>query len=201
MITKLSLKEFYQKIDKSLSKDFDYSVLETEISSMSQSHSGHLYYTFSDGERTLMGVFFRGQLLRRRQQKSFKEGDKVIASGELNLYEKGGRLSLILSSLEPFGEGDFKKKFEALKKKLTLEGLFDPFKKKGVNPLSQKIAVITSEQGDALKDSTLAIPAMAAPNVLAFLPLPSLNPARYPTAASSPALNSASSRRTKVSSF
>jgi len=124
--------------------------LEGEISNFKRAASGHLYFSLKDDKAQIQCAFFRGQAAGV----SFRPADgmQVQARGRVSLYEAGGRYQLIVEALEEAGEGRLRAAFEALKRKLEAEGLFDPGRKKALPPYPARIAVVTSPSGAVIRD-------------------------------------------------
>ena len=97
--------------------------VEGEISNMARPASGHIYFSLKDESAQVRAAWFRQR--QRGPAIGFKNGDKVLAFGKISLYEPRGDYQLIVEQLEPAGEGVLKQRYEALKKKLQAEGLFD----------------------------------------------------------------------------
>ena len=97
--------------------------VEGEISNMARPASGHIYFSLKDEKAQIRAAWFRQR--QRGPAIGFKNGDKVLAFGKVSLYEPRGDYQLIVEQLEPAGEGVLKQRYEALKKKLLEEGLFD----------------------------------------------------------------------------
>lgn len=81
-----------------------------------------------------------------------KNGDQVIVTGKLNYHVRLGRLSFVVSKIEPYGMGELYKKFLELKARLESEGIFDESKKKPLPKYAKKIGVVTSETGAVIRD-------------------------------------------------
>lgn len=126
--------------------------VEGEVSNLSYSSSGHWYFTLSDEEASISVALFKGDALRNPQIKTMKDGDKIIALGNISVYARKGSFQLIAKRLYLSGKGDLKEQFELLKKKLMLEGLFDLEKKRPLPQYPKRIAVITALGGAALQD-------------------------------------------------
>ncbi len=124
--------------------------VEGEISNMSRPASGHIYFSLKDDAAQVGAAWFRQR--QRGPAHGFKDGDRVIAYGLVSLYEARGNYQLIVEQLEPAGEGVLKRRFEALKKKLQAEGLFDEARKQPIPTLPSRIGVITSPTGAAVRD-------------------------------------------------
>lgn len=131
--------------------------VEGEISNLSKPSSGHLYFILKDGAAQLRCAFFKNRRLNSILN-NLKEGQKVIASGQLSLYEARGDYQLIVDQCTDAGLGALYQLFEELKTKLAAEGLFDPARKKPLPLIPKAIGIISSATGAALQDilSTLA---------------------------------------------
>ena len=121
-----------------------------EISNFTRHTSGHLYFTLKDDGARLSCVMFKSQARLLR----FKPGDgmAVQVRGRLSVYEKLGQYQLYVDEMTETGLGDLHLAFERLKAKLAQEGLFDPGRKKALPPLPQRIGIITSPTGAAVRD-------------------------------------------------
>ncbi len=124
--------------------------VEGEISNMSRPASGHIYFSLKDDAAQVGAAWFRQR--QRGPALGFKDGDRVLAYGRVSLYEARGNYQLIVEQMEPAGEGVLKRRFEALKKKLAAEGLFDEARKQPIPTLPSRIGVITSPTGAAVRD-------------------------------------------------
>jgi exodeoxyribonuclease VII large subunit len=121
-----------------------------EISNLARPISGHLYFTLKETTSALKCVIWRNSVLRL----SFvpREGQAVEAHGSISIYETGGQYQLYIDQLRPAGEGALYQEFLRLKSRLETEGLFDPERKRPVPRFPQKIGVVTSPTGAALRD-------------------------------------------------
>lgn len=124
--------------------------VEGEISNLSRPASGHIYFSLKDDSAQVSAAWFRQR--QRGPALGFKDGDHVLAFGRVSIYEARGNYQLIVEQLEPAGEGVLKRRFEALKKKLLDEGLFDEDRKKALPTLPNRIGIITSPSGAAIRD-------------------------------------------------
>ncbi|WP_333689064.1 exodeoxyribonuclease VII large subunit [Methylococcus capsulatus] len=133
-----------------LSSHFGTLWVEGEVSNLAAPASGHLYFTLKDAEAQVRCAMFRssGRLL------GFKptNGDHVLARAQVGLYEPRGDYQLIVDLLEEAGDGVLHRAFEALKKRLDAEGLFDPARKKPIPRFPTCIGVVTSPTGAAIRD-------------------------------------------------
>jgi exodeoxyribonuclease VII large subunit len=124
--------------------------VEGEISNYKAHSSGHIYFTLKDENaqiRCAMWRFKVGELLFR-----LEDGLKVVAEADLQVYEKSGNYQLIIQQMQPAGIGALQLAFEQLKKQLHAEGLFDEAHKKSLPEYPEKIGVITSPTGAAVRD-------------------------------------------------
>ena len=121
-----------------------------EISNFTRHSSGHLYFSIKDEESQIRAVMFRSaaQSLRFLPE----DGMKVLVSGSVSLYVKGGSYQLYVSSLSPDGLGALYLAYERLKQKLETEGLFSEERKRPLPSYPEKIGVITSPTGAAVRD-------------------------------------------------
>ncbi len=124
--------------------------IEGELSNIARPSSGHLYFTLKDSNAQIRGAMFRGrnQLLRFKPE----EGMQVTVRAKISLYEPRGDYQLIAEYMEEAGDGVLQRAFEALKRKLDLEGLFDSEIKRALPVLPARIGVITSPSGAAIRD-------------------------------------------------
>lgn len=121
-----------------------------EISNFTQARSGHLYFTLKDAGAQLKCVMWRTAAERLRFSPG--DGDAVVASGRLSVYEAGGTYQLYADGLQPAGRGDLAIAFERLKQRLADEGLFDPEHKKPIPQSPKKLGIVTSADAAALRD-------------------------------------------------
>jgi exodeoxyribonuclease VII large subunit len=146
----LTVTELTQQIKRHLEEGFEEIWVEGEISNFRSPSSGHYYFTLKDGKSQIRAVIFRfmGRYLKFEPH----DGLSVICRGRINVYEPRGEYQLILDYMEPKGIGPLQLAFEQLKEKLQKEGLFDPERKKPLPLLPQKIGIVTSPTGAAIKD-------------------------------------------------
>ncbi len=124
--------------------------VEGEISNLRSPDSGHMYFTLKEESAQIRVVMFRSsaKLLRFRPE----NGLRVTVRGRITVYEDRGELQISAEFMEPSGAGALQLAFEQLKARLEAEGLFDPARKRPIPSLPQRIGVITSPQGAALRD-------------------------------------------------
>lgn len=121
-----------------------------EISNFKHHYTGHMYFTIKDENSVLKCVMFKSQagLLKFVPQ----NGNKVIVSGYISVYERDGQYQLYASDMQPDGLGALHLAFEQLKNKLQEEGLFDAAVKKSLPLLPKSIGVVTSSTGAVIRD-------------------------------------------------
>jgi exodeoxyribonuclease VII large subunit len=124
--------------------------VEGEISNLARPASGHLYFSLKDQSAQIRCAFFRQR--QRGPTINLKNGDQMLAFGKVSIYEARGDYQLIVEQLEEAGEGELRRRFEELKKKLASEGLFDADRKQLLPDLPAKIGVVTSPSGAAIRD-------------------------------------------------
>ncbi|WP_297896276.1 exodeoxyribonuclease VII large subunit [Shewanella sp.] len=124
--------------------------LNGEISNFSSPSSGHWYLTLKDHYSQIRCAMFKG----RNQSVSFKpvNGQQVLVKGAISVYEPRGDYQLLIESMLPAGDGLLAQQFDALKMKLAAEGLFAADTKRPLPKNIQRIGVITSPTGAAIRD-------------------------------------------------
>ncbi len=125
--------------------------LAGEISNWKQASSGHIYFTLKDDQASLRSVIWRSQAARLMYLPQ-RDGEAVLAHGKISVYEAGGNYQFYVDDLEPAGQGALYAQFERLKAKLQAAGLFDPARKRPLPAFPQRIGLVTSPQGAALRD-------------------------------------------------
>ena len=124
--------------------------VEGEISNFNAHSSGHMYFTLKDRDAAISGVMFKSQTANLNFEP--KNGMKVIAFGQLSLYEKTGQYQIYVEIFEPAGIGALQLAFRQLSEKLQKEGLFDEERKRQIPAFAQTVAVITSQTGAVVHD-------------------------------------------------
>src|SRR5687768_497294 len=144
-----SVSELLRHLIVDLSRYNDIAV-EGEVSNFTRSAAGHLYFSIKDARAQMRVVLFAtsARFLKFR----IENGLQLIVRGRLAIYEQRGEFQLNAVSAEPAGLGALQLAFEQLKKRLAEEGLFDPERKKPIPMLPQRIAVVTSPSGAAIRD-------------------------------------------------
>lgn len=124
--------------------------VQGEISNYKAHPSGHHYMTIKDDGGAISAVLFKQDALKLRFK--LANGMKIIARGRVSSFPKTGQVQLYIADMMPDGVGTLHLQFEQLKQKLYNEGLFDNEHKKALPAYPEKIALITSPTGAAIKD-------------------------------------------------
>ena len=124
--------------------------LEGEVSDVSHSSAGHVYFNLRDDDGCLKCVLFRGQALR--QHHPLKFGDQIVVHGGLSIYPRSGSMQLVADLVQPAGLGAASLELEYLRQRLEAEGLFDPLRKRRLPASPGTIGVVTSLHGAAWHD-------------------------------------------------
>ncbi|MBE6413408.1 MAG: exodeoxyribonuclease VII large subunit [Verrucomicrobiaceae bacterium] len=146
----LSVSEFSRRFKMLVKTQVPELWLRGEISNLKTYSSGHTYFKLKDSDAIISAVLFKGY--SRGVSFPLREGMKILAYGEISVYEGSGNYQIVIKAAMPDGTGDLAKRFEQLKQKLAEEGLFDKSKKRQIPTLPRNIAVITSPTGAAIRD-------------------------------------------------
>jgi exodeoxyribonuclease VII large subunit len=122
--------------------------VEGEVSNLTRSSAGHLYFTLKDEEAQLRCVMFR----RSAGGAPVENGAQVLTHGNVSFYEARGDLQLIADFAQPAGMGVWQAQFERLKEELEGEGLFDPARKRSLPEFPRRLGVVTSPTGAVFHD-------------------------------------------------
>jgi len=153
----LTLDEIYSVSDLNsevkwlLDTQFGNVWVEGEISNLMRARTGHMYFSLKDSRSQLRCAMFRND--NRRIQFKPADGQKVLCRGRLGIYEQRGDYQLIVDRMSEVGLGALQQKFEATKKRLHAEGLFDEKHKQPLPAFPRCIGLVTSPTGAALQDA------------------------------------------------
>jgi exodeoxyribonuclease VII large subunit len=145
-----SVSRLNREVRRLLEQGFSRIWLEGELSNVARPSSGHLYFSLKDAGAQVRAAMFRNR--NRALPFSPEDGMQVLVRGKLSLYEPRGDYQLIVEHMEEAGDGLLQRAFEALKQKLSAEGLFDEAHKRPLPVLPERIGVITSASGAAIRD-------------------------------------------------
>ncbi len=125
--------------------------IKGEVSNCKYHTSGHIYFTIKDADAAMNAIMFAGS---RAGGLSFrmKEGDQVIVTGSVEIYEKSGAYQIYAKKIELDGEGNLYLKFEQLKKELEEMGMFAPEYKQPIPQYASRVGIITAPTGAAVQD-------------------------------------------------
>ena len=149
LTTPLSVSEVNTLIKGTLDESFYQIMVKGEISGFRPSPSGHAYFDLKDNDAALPSVVFRSSLL---VMPKFKNGDLVIATGRISLYEKTGKLSFIITKLVNSGDGELQALLEKRKQYYQNKGWFDLEIKKPLPKDIKTLGVVTSATGAVFHD-------------------------------------------------
>lgn len=125
--------------------------IKGEVSNCKYHSSGHIYFTMKDADGTINAIMFAGS---RREGLKFpmKEGDRVVVTGSVEVYERDGRYQIYARTIERDGEGNLYLKFEALKRELEEMGMFAEEYKQPIPKYAKTVGIVTAETGAAIQD-------------------------------------------------
>ncbi len=146
----LSVTQVTQEIKDFLEGAFASVWIEGELSNFRIVQSGHAYFTLKDAQSQLRGVMFRSAL--RQLPFTPEAGMHVVARGRITVYEPRGDYQLVVNVIEPKGVGSLQFAYEQLKERLFDEGLFDESRKRPIPLVPQRIGIVTSSTGAAIRD-------------------------------------------------
>ena len=121
-----------------------------EVSNCKYHTSGHIYFTLKDSVGAISAIMFAGN--RRGLKCPMKEGDKVVVTGSVEVYERDGKYQLYAREIELDGAGSLFLKFEALKRELEEMGMFAPEYKQPIPGYARTVGVVTAPTGAAVRD-------------------------------------------------
>ncbi len=126
-----------------------------EVSRLNTGYPYFVYLDLRDPEALLPAIIPKYDFLNL--DFSLEEGMLVVVEGTLTLFEKQGKYQIRAERIRPFGEGEIQRRIEALKRKLAVEGLFDDSLKKPLPVFAERIGVVTSPRGAAVRDVTVTL--------------------------------------------
>ncbi len=146
-----SVREITVLIKHALESSFPQIWVEGEISNFKRTTAGHVYFTLKDETSQISGVMFRFNAMRCIKD-DIQNGVKVRVFGDISVYEKSGQYQINATGLEKMGIGDLQLRFLKLKEKLHQAGWFDLSRKKTIPLLPERIGIVTSPTGAAIRD-------------------------------------------------
>ncbi len=146
----LSVTELTTKVRRLIEKELGEVWVTGEITNLRIQSSGHVYFTIKDAGAQLNCVLFRNETAANRE--FLQDGQNLIVKGDLTVYEARGQYQLVVRTVEPQGIGALQVAFEKLKRKLQAEGLFAQERKRPLPRYPQRIGLVTSATGAAIRD-------------------------------------------------
>ena len=142
--------ELIGAVNSLLKQGFSGLRVEGEITNVSTSARGHIYFSLKDSDAAIDSVMWAGKA--RRLKCRAEDGLAVVAKGSLTIYPQRGRFQMVVDGLEPVGTGALQLAFEQLKKRLEADGLFATERKRAMPALPHRVGIVTSATGAALQD-------------------------------------------------
>lgn len=147
---KLTVKQLTGKLKRTLRDNFSNLIVRGEISGLKIAASGHVYCNLKEEDTVLPSVMYRQSA--RLLKFPLKEGALVEARGSIDVYEPRGAYQFLIEHMEPVGLGALQQAFEALKRKLAEEGLFEAGRKRPLPKFPRRIGIVTSPTGAVIQD-------------------------------------------------
>jgi len=146
----LTVSELTTRLRGVIEKEIGEVWVTGEVTNLRAQSSGHVYFTLKDAAAQLSCVLFRSEAARHRE--FMEDGRKLLLQGMLTVYEPRGQYQLIVRAVEPQGLGALQLAFEQLKRRLQAEGLFAQERKRPLPRYPQRIGLVTSPSGAAIRD-------------------------------------------------
>ena len=146
----LSVSELTSQVRRLLENQVGTIWVTGEVTNLRAQSSGHIYFTLKDAGSQLSCVLFRAEPVAHRDL--LEDGQKVLLQGDVTVYEARGQYQLIVRAVELQGVGALQIAFEKLKQKLAAEGLFASERKRALPKYPQRIGLVTSPTGAAIRD-------------------------------------------------
>ena len=146
----LTVSELTARIRARLETEFADVRLRGEVSGLRVQSSGHAYFTLKDAGAQISAVVWRATLARAKTR--LRDGMQLVAHGKISVYPPRGNYQLVVTSFSEEGEGRLLAEYEALRRRLEAEGLFDKARKREIPRLARTVAFVTSPTGAAIRD-------------------------------------------------
>lgn len=164
----LSVRQVTEKVRQAVEVRFPYLWVQGEVTNLSRPSSGHVYFSLKEGDDLLNCVWFRNQQKdesfdpltgevweggpRPSAARTMENGQTLICAGRLTVYGARGQYQMVVDFAKAGGLGLWHQEFEALKRRLAAEGLFDATRKRPIPREPRKVAVVTAPSGAAIRD-------------------------------------------------
>lgn len=145
-----SVTSFTRRVKTLLETQLGAGWIRGEVSNLRRQASGHSYFSLKDAGAALSCVLFRGDAAR--QTTELRDGQQILAYGQVSVYAARGQYQLIVRAVQEDGVGRLQQEFEALKKRLAAEGLFEQERKRELPELPSVVGFVTSPTGAAVQD-------------------------------------------------
>jgi exodeoxyribonuclease VII large subunit len=145
-----SVGELTEQIRRLLEKQIGAIWVGGEVTNFRAQSSGHIYFTLRDANAQISCVLFRNEIVPHREL--IADGQKFLVQGEVTVYEARGQYQIVVRAVELQGVGAAQIAFEKLKQKLAAEGFFAPERKRALPKFPQRIGLVTSPTGAAIRD-------------------------------------------------
>ena len=145
-----SVSQLASDVRQTLERNFPLSWVEGEISNLASPASGHIYFSLKDPKAQVRCAMFK--MRKRLLDFEPENGMQVLVRAKVGLYEARGDFQLIIEHMEEAGDGEMRREYEALKRRLRNEGLFESKHKQSLPKLPTKIGIVTSPTGAAVHD-------------------------------------------------
>jgi exodeoxyribonuclease VII large subunit len=146
----LSVTQLVRRMKNLLEIELGELWVEGEVSNLKKQASGHWYFSLKDDGAQIQCAIFGAR--KKPGSEALDDGVKVRVFAEPSVYEARGQLQIIVQRVERAGMGELQARFEALKRKLQAEGLFDPARKQPLPSFPKVVGIITSDTGAAIRD-------------------------------------------------
>lgn len=146
----ISVTEFTRRVKDVLAQAIRPCWVRGEISNLRAQSSGHVYFVLKDAGAQVSAVLFRGDAAR--QGVALRDGLQVLVFGQVTVYEARGQYQIVVRAVIEDGVGRLQREFEALKRRLAAEGLFDNARKAAIPPMPGTVGFVTSPTGAAVQD-------------------------------------------------
>ncbi len=152
MSNTVSVTEINNYIRRMFDQDYMLSRVSVrgEVSNCKYHGSGHIYFSLKDAGGTLACVMFAGN--RRGLKFRLEDGQEVVCTGHVSIYEARGSYQLYVSGIELSGAGALYEKYLKLKDRLEEMGMFDPIYKKPIPVYARTVGIVTADTGAAIRD-------------------------------------------------
>ena len=164
----LSVRQVTERVKQAVEARFPYVWVQGEVTNLSRPSSGHVYFSLKEGDALLNCVWFRGQQKdeafdpltgevwedgpRPSAARTMENGQTLVCSGRLTVYGARGQYQMVVDLAQAAGMGLWHQEFEALKRRLAAEGLFDSARKRPIPREPRRVAVVTAPSGAAIRD-------------------------------------------------